>query len=655
MVRVGGLELLLDQRADEKDASGMTPAEQLSAIRERVLTMVEDQYRCFRTELEPQLRDAGIRRVRPDELSEEQTAYIESLFESEILPVATPMTDSMPTPPLLANQQIHIAVRLKARGDGSRHRYAAIPLRPGMGRVITVPVDAGYAYVLIEDVVRMLVDRFFPGVPVIDAVPFRITRNAGLSVQEDYSEDFLAQMEAVLDERKQSGCVRLEVAKGVPGLTLSFLRRFSGVSQRSVYETDGPMDLAGLMPLATMDGFTAMQHEDWTPQLAPRLSPRRSIFEEVTRQPVLLNHPYDSFEPVTRLATEAAADPEVLAIKQILYRTSADSAIIEALKQAASRGKYVTVIVELKARFDEARNIEWARELERAGVQVIYGIRGLKTHAKVCIVVRREPRGVARYVHFGTGNYNEKTARLYSDISYLTRDEDLAADASAFFNAICGYSEPQNYLKLVAAPMGLRDRILELIEAEIAHKREGREALVMAKMNSLEDPRIIRALYRASQAGVTIRLNVRGICCLRPGVKGLSKGISVVSIVDRFLEHSRAFYFHAGGEERVFISSADWMRRNLDRRIELLIPIEDSASRRDLINVLETNLGDTAKARRILPNGSYERVLPEGRRRPRRSQEVLYLRACETVRKAGRKRATVFESHRPVPPGEPAH
>jgi polyphosphate kinase len=367
------------------------------------------------------------------------------------------------------------------------------------------------------------------------------------------------------------------------------------------------------------------------------------MFETLKRRDVLLVHPYESFDPVVRLVEEAARDPDVLAIKQILYRTSPDSPVIAALLAAAERGKHVTAVVELKARFDEARNIEWAKELETAGAQVIYGVKGLKTHAKLCIVVRREAQGVARYLHFGTGNYNEKTARVYSDIGLMTRDPDLGADASAFFNAVTGYSVPSGYVKIAAAPLGLRERIMELIESESERSRQGQKGLIRIKVNSLVCPRIIRALYGASQAGVKVQLNVRGICCLRPGARGLSENISVTSIVDRFLEHSRVYHFSQGGEERVFISSADLMPRNLDRRVELLVPVEDSACRKRLLAVLDAYFRDTEKSRDLMPDGRYCRRRAAGRRRAFRCQEAMCRAAEANVRAAESASRTMLE------------
>jgi polyphosphate kinase len=370
------------------------------------------------------------------------------------------------------------------------------------------------------------------------------------------------------------------------------------------------------------------------------------MFQTIARGDLLLYHPYESFDPVVRLLEEAADDPDVLAIKQILYRTSEKSPIVAALARAANRDKHVTALVELKARFDEARNIGWAEALEQSGVQVIYGLKGLKTHAKICIIVRREPTGIRRYVHFGTGNYNELTARMYTDVSYLTCQEDYGADATAFFNMISAYSQPVPFRKIEAAPLGLRARLLELIDSEIQRRQQGQEARIRVKVNSLVDRELIEALYRASQAGVQVRLNVRGVCGLRPGVPGLSENIQVVSIVDRFLEHPRIVSVHHGGNPRLFISSADWMPRNLDRRVELLVEVDEPRSRQRLIEILDTCFLDTAKARFLQADGTHHRAKPG--REPQRSQEIFYRQACEAVRAAEKKAAVVFEPQRPT-------
>ena len=525
-------------------------------------------------------------------------------------------------------------------------RFAIIPFGRSATRFLTLHADRGYAFMLLEDAVKLMVDRFFPGEPILECVPFRIARNADVGMRDDLAADLLAGMQEMLTARKQGDCVRLEIAADASAATLAFLRESLQVGERDIFSIPGPLDLSALMSLAELKGFETLRYPPWPPQPSPLVDAKKSLFDILSQRDVLLCHPYESFEPVVRLVEEAAEDPDVLAIKQILYRTSRNSPIVAALARAARRGKHVTAIVELKARFDEARNIEWAKSLEQNDVQVIYGVTGLKTHAKLCIVVRREPQGIQRYVHFGTGNYNESTARLYSDVSFLTANEELGADASSFFNAITGYTQLPSFRKIAAAPLGLRDRLLELINAETERKRQGQKAAISAKLNSLVDPEIIQSLYAASQAGVKVRLNVRGICCLRPGVAGLSENILVTSIVDRFLEHARILHFLHGGDDRVFISSADWMPRNLDRRVELLVPIEDAVGRQRLIAALDTYFLDTTKARQLRADGSYERVKATGKRRGFRAQEQLYREIQQRVLEAQQSRPTVFEPHR---------
>lgn len=646
MVRVGGLQLLSRQGNTKPDPAGMTPDEQLAAISVRTHRMTADQHRCYLKYLEPGLATAGIRRARSTELNERQKKFLEQTFNDEISAVLTPMAVGPDAAfPLLQNQTLNVCVRLAPVADDNAPRFAIIPFGRSTSRFITLPSEGGYAFILLEDVVGMYADRFFPGEAVQECVPFRITRNADLSIREDLASDLLEEMEEILDARKEGNCVRLEIADHATKVLQQFLERALAVRSDEVYSSPGPIDLAAFMRLTDLQGFDNLKYEAWPPRPSPDVDLTAGLFSVLSRRDILLNHPYESFEPVARLIEEAADDPDVLAIKQTLYRTSRDSPIVAALARAAERGKYVTAVVELKARFDEARNIEWARNLEQAGVQVIYGVKGLKTHAKLCIIVRREPHGIVRYVHFGTGNYNELTARIYSDLSFMTSNEELGADASSFFNAITGYSQPQRFRKIEAAPIGLREKLLEMIDTETERKKHGQKARIIAKLNSLADPEIIDALYRASNAGVKVQLNVRGICCLRPGVAGMSKNIEVVSIIDRFLEHSRILYFHHGGDERVFISSADWMQRNLDRRVELLVPIEDVALRDRLIETLKTYFRDNVKSRRLLPDGSYEQI-PAGKRGAVRSQEVLYRSASDAVQEAQQSQRTVFVPHR---------
>ncbi len=646
MVRVGGLQMLAGQKSHRRDASGLTPREQLEAISDRAHQMIAEQYRCLLEELEPPLATHGVKRVAPEHLTHRQREAVERVFENEIYPVLSPIAVAAPQDlPLLINQTLNIAVQLKPAPEEREPRFAVIPLGRSLSRLVTLPSEGGYEYLLVEDAVTLLIERFFSGEDVVEAVPFRITRNADISVREDLAADLLESMKEILDARRVGDCVRLELPETASARTRQFLQQTFEVQDRDVYPAPGPLDLSAFVNLTDLGGFDALTNEPWPPQPSPDIDSTVPMFETLAQKDVLLLHPYQGFDPVVRLIEEAADDPDVLAIKQTLYRTSRKSPIVAALARAAQRGKYVTALLELKARFDEARNIGWAEQLEQAGVQVLYGVKGLKTHAKICVIVRREPHGVQRYVHFGTGNYNETTARIYSDISFLTSNEELGADATTFFNAITGYSQPRRMLKLEMAPLGLREYLLELIQSETERKRRGQKAAIDAKVNSLVDPALIDALYDASQAGVKVRLNVRGVCCLRPGVAGLSENIEVVSIVDRFLEHARIIHFLHGGDHLTFISSADWMPRNLDGRVELLVPVETPPLRDRLIAILETYFKDTVKARRLLPNGSYE-LAGKGKRKKVRSQEVLYKDACKAVRKAVQSRRTVFEPHR---------
>ncbi len=645
MVRVGGLQILHNQKVKTKDPSGMTPLQQLVAVSERAHRLVEDAGNCFREVVEPALAEESIRRITPEALSPEQREYAQMIFDNNVFPVISPMaiydTDHFP---LVKNLSLNLFVRLSPASGKGLKRNANIPLGAALPRFIALPNPEGYSYLLLEDLVRVFIDRLFPGERILESILFRITRNADMAVREDRSPDLLEGMREILDARRSSDCVRLQIEDGATKTAEKFLKRAMSIHDRYIYRTSGPLQFSDFMEHATMDGFDHLRYEPWPPLHCPDIDSRNNIFDEIAEKDILLSHPYEQFEPVVRMIQEAAEDPNVVAIKQILYRTSKNSPIVNALQQAAQNGKYVTAIVELKARFDEAQNIKWARRLEEAGVQVIYGVKGFKTHAKLCIIVRKEDVGIVRYLHFGTGNYNEQTAKLYSDIGYLTCDEDLAADASTFFNAVTGFSDPPDYLKLAAAPMGLRERILELIEGETMRSRQGHKALIMAKMNSLLDPQIIQALYKASSAGVSVLLNVRGICTLRPGIKNLSENIRVVSIVDRFLEHSRIYYFRHGGNEQVLISSADMMPRNLDKRIELLIPVDDRYCRQKLVQILETYFEDNVKSSQLLPDGRYERLT--GKKERVRAQCALYKQIMEVIEEKRRQHRTFFEPHK---------
>jgi polyphosphate kinase len=710
MVRVGSLKLQAMGGGGRRDPSGRTATEQLQAVSKRCQAHVDRQYQLLRNELLPLLSEHHINQIDPDNCSNRLLAAAERHFRGDVLAVLSPQALHDRRFPMLPGLGIHLCVQLspgdeigpqptpgptdsldtrvlsnQKQLDASKDsaaddsdspateaeppetQFAVIPLGRTLGRVIPLPIEkapidnktssknsadespteSGYAYALLEDLVSHFVDEFFPGREVIQCKPFRITRNADIELREDGAGDLLGGMEEVLESRRLSDVVRLEIDANANSEIRDYLIRSFEVDPQFVFDIDGPLDLTYLFALHGLKGMNSLRDEEWPPQRSPRINPAESMFTSISEGDIMLMHPYESFDPVVRLLEEASVDPDVLAVKQILYRTSRNSPIVAALMRAAERGKYVTAIVELKARFDEARNIEWAREMEQAGVQVIYGIRGLKTHAKVCIIVRREPQGLVRYVHFGTGNYNEVTANLYGDISLLTCDEILGTDATMFFNAVTGASQPQPLQQLGMAPLTLRRQILDLIQGETERSRQGQKGEIIAKMNALVDTEVIDALYLASQAGVKIRLNVRGVCCLRPGVPGMSETIEVVSIVDRFLEHARTFYFRHGGDHEMFISSADWMPRNLDRRVELLVPVIDPNARKRLRETLQLYFRDNQNAWRMQPDGSYQRLRPQKNQAPMRVQETLYHQVVEDRNAAKQDSQSTFETHRP--------
>ena len=649
MVRVGGLQLMRTAGKRTADPSGMTPATQLKAIAERSHRMVETQSACYTDDIEPALAKAGIARIAPQNLTDEQRAHVRHYFLTELFPVCTPIALRNNRPfPLLRNLELNLAVRLAPANGEEDERYAVIPLGQSVSRFVVVPSEHQYCFVLLEDVACMFAQFWFPGIDLREAIPFRVTRNADISVQEDEAADLLLGMESILEARKTSDCVRLEVDAAVSSSLLSFLTQALNTKKQEVYQINGPLNLKDFFAIALQSGFTSLKFDPWIPQLSPQVDLHESLFDQIAEQDILLYHPYDSFSPVVRFIEEAADDPDVLAIKQVLYRTSSDSPIIQALKRAAENGKYVTALVELKARFDEARNIEWARLLEQAGVQVIYGVHGLKTHAKVCLVVRREATGIRRYVHYGTGNYNDATAKIYADVGFITGNEDYGADASIFFNAVCGYSQPEHFHRIFMAPLHIRDKLIDMIDSEIERRRQGHKARIILKVNSLVDIALIDKLYEASQAGVKVNLNVRGICCLRPGVPKLSENITNISIIDRYLEHARVFYFYQGGGEKVFISSADWMPRNLDRRVELMIPVEDTFCRNTLIKHLKIHLRDTEKSWTLQKDGTYVRTAKISAQKKFRSQAELYRQACASVQSAKKAARTLLQPHRPI-------
>ncbi len=643
MIRVGGLQQLCDEGESSPDISGMSPLRQLREIAIRVKSLTDNQSACWQDGLCPALAARGIRCLGMDALSSDQFQYARLFFEREMLPLLSPVAVASPTEyPRWPGLGLNVCVRLRppAGSGGNRPRFAVVRLPRNLGRTMMLPDAVGHDVVLIEALVKTFADQLFPGEPVAECVAFRVTRNADMRVREDMAGDLLARMREVLNARRESVCVRLEIEHGATKMTRAFLQAWLGADVERIHDIRGPLNLGDLFPLSQLPGYEELKYPLWPLAVSPDVSDGESMFHILAKRDVILFHPPEKFEPVARLINEAADDPDVLAIKQILYRTSRDSSIVAALIRAAKQGKQVCVIVELKARFDEERNIESSRALERAGAQVVYGVRKLKTHAKLCVIIRRESDGIRRYVHFGTGNYNESTSRLYSDVSLMTRQDDFGADASSFFNTITGYSQPVLYRKISAAPHQLRDRLLELIGDETQRCRQGGEGRIIAKLNSLADPKLIDALYDASRAGVSIRMVVRGICCLRPGVKGLSDRIVVTSIVDRLLEHSRILYFHHGGDPLLFISSADWMPRNLDRRIELLTPVEDPACVRRLRQILDVYCADNINAWRLTADGTYERL--SGSPEAVRAQEALYAMALATAERSGLEQRNRF-------------
>ncbi len=649
MVRVGGLKLMTEAGITDPDPAGMRPAEQLVAINARVRKMMDDIAQCYRGQLAPAMAAQGLRAVNVRELTPAQHAELDVFFKNQIFPAITPVAVHPDRPlPLLTSLALYLLAVLPPAPRKRTPRYAFIPSVRPLGRFVPVPGgrESG-AFLLIEDVIATFVGTFFPGQRVLECIPFRTTRNADIHVDESFAIDLAHAMRKVIRRRKTSGCVRLEIATGASDDAVGFFKQTLNIAADDIFTAGAPLMMNDFRAICTRDGFDHLRYAPWLPQQHPQIDPAKKMFTQISAGDLLVSLPYERFDPVARLVEEAAEDPDVLAIKQILYRTNAGSPIIEALRRAAINGKSVTVLVELKARFDEANNIEWAERLEHSGVQVIYGIKELKTHAKICMIVRRETEGIVRYLHFGTGNYNSQTATLYTDVGLFTRNDDLGVDASAFFNAVCGCSEPQPYLKLVQAPIDLRERLIELIDAETAQCEQGHTARIIAKMNALVDPEVIEALYRASQAGVDIQLIVRGTCCLRPGVPGLSENIRVTGIVDRFLEHSRIFFFYHGGTRQVFIASADWMPRNLSRRIELMIPVEDRKCAKKLIRILNLCVGDVHKGWIMQPDGSYARD-PAGQSQATRAQALLYRDACRAVQDLRLARRTKFEPHLPT-------
>jgi polyphosphate kinase len=625
MVRVARLENAVREGDADPDPSGMTPAQQLATVSARVHASMTRLYAVVADDLVPALAAHGIRIAGLRDLDIAQQAAVAAYFRDEVLPALTPLAIDVSRPfPLLSSLSLNLALRLSPVEPEDPPRLAVVQLPSRLPRLVRVAGGGGVTFVPLEDVIRGGFDALFPGQTVLESAAFRMSRDAELELDDEGGQSYLEALEEELRRRRKSDVVRLEVEDRASDGLVRLLVEQAGLEGHDLYRVPRLLDLRALWALADLTGFDGLCEPSLKPVQALAALEQASLFAVLDGRDLLLHHPYDAFDPLVALVEQAADDPEVLAIKQTLYRPGPDSPIIAALVRAADQGKQVTVVVELMARFDEERNIRWARALEEAGAHVIYGIRGLKVHAKCCLVVRRTPQGIRRYVHIGTGNYNHRTARLYTDFGLLTSSPDVGVDASAFFNALTGYSDPPRMRKLVMSPTQMRDRVLKLIERETRRAMDGQPALIRAKMNALVDERVIEALYRASGAGVRIRLNVRGICVLRPGVKGLSENIDVVSIVGRFLEHARLYHFHNAGEDEVYLSSADWMPRNLDRRIELMAPIEAPDCRRRALDALDVLFKDNVKGRWLAADGTWKVPARPAADAPCVAQLVLY-------------------------------
>ncbi|MBL8798117.1 MAG: polyphosphate kinase 1 [Planctomycetia bacterium] len=610
MVRVGGLQQKVQAGIERgSGADRMPPRVQLERISLTVRQCVDEQCRCLKDEVLPQLEQEGIVLRGLKDLTEADHRHLREVFRREIFPVLTPLAIDPGHPfPHLLNKSLNLAVLLERPRDNEKV-YALVQVPAVLPRFVALPAEKGHVFTALETVIRLHLPELFPGMKIEHDTVFRVTRDSEYEIDDDEVEDLLKTIEEEIRKRRRGAAVRLEIEHGALADLEQFLINALDLYDSDVYRIPGILDLTGLFQIHGLPGYPQLRDPQFVPQLVQDFVLANDVWSAIRTRDILVHHPYESFSHVLDFIEAAASDDRVLAIKQTLYRTSSDSPIVRALQRAADNGKQVTAVIELKARLDEERNILWARELEKAGVHVVFGFVGLKTHCKVALVVRREEDGIRRYVHLASGNYNPTTARVYTDLGFFTCNPDFADDASALFNYLTGYGEIPQWRKLVVAPHRLQSFMIERIEQEIAHQQAGRGGRMIGKMNGLLEPAIVQALYRASQAGVRIDLNVRGICALRPGIPGISDNIRVVSIVDRFLEHSRIFYFGNAGEPQIYIGSADWMDRNLSRRVEVVFPIEQPELKNRLIGeILATTMADNVKARELLPEGSYRRV-----------------------------------------------
>ena len=611
MVRVASLKDMVNAGYKKPDIAGMTPKEQLSAISEALHEFTQTQYSTYNRSLLPLLAKEHITVLTSfEQMNDEEASFADNFFMEKVYPVLTPMAVDASRPfPLIRNKSLNIAALIKTKNQSEEEmepelEFATVQVPSVMGRIVQLPCTEGVKLILLEEIIRRNISKLFLNYDVISTAAYRIERNADLSIDEEEAEDLLQEIEKQLKQRQWGEAIKLEVSEEIDKYLLKYLKKELAISDEEIYKIQGPLDLTFLMKLYGMEGFDAFKQPKYKPQRCPQIDPELSIFDNIKKGDIFLHHPYITFDPVVNFIKEAA---KVLAIKQTLYRVSGNSPIVAALAKAAENGKQVTVLVELKARFDEEHNIVWAKMLEKAGCHVIYGLVGLKTHSKITLVVRREEDGIRRYVHLGTGNYNDSTAKLYTDCGIMTCHPLIGEDATAVFNMLSGYSEPLNWNMLSVAPLWLRTKFLRLIERETKNARAGKPASIIAKMNSLCDKEIIAALYEASCAGVKIHLVVRGICCLKAGIPGLSENIEVRSIVGEFLEHARIFIFENDGSEEIYMGSADWMPRNLDRRVEILFPVLREELKDRIRKYMELELEDNLKAHVLQPDGTYEK------------------------------------------------
>ncbi len=646
MIRVSGFREAVEAGVDRQASGEESITAVLAQVSQRCHGLARVGYTTYDREIVPALATGGVHFERDEELEPKERAFLDRLFTREILPILTPAAAEPGLPfPHVTNFALCFAVRL-ARPASEEH-FALVQLPRQYTRWIQVGSRGGFRFMLLEDVVRRHLGELFPGYEVRDSALFRVTRDADFATDDQEEEDLVEAVKNVLKQRRSGDPVRLEIESSASEEITERLTAAFGLDETSVYRVTGPLDLKFLIEFARVSSLPAPRTPAWSPQPVPEVPAGEAIWDAIAERDFLLFHPYETFEPVLRLLKLASQDPAVLAIKQVLYRTAPNSEVIRALENAAENGKQVTALLELQARFDEERNAAWARRLEDAGVQVLYGLAGLKTHAKALLIVRRGPGGIERYAHLGTGNYNERTVLEYSDLSLLTSDEDLCADLTAFFNVVTGYSEPLPWRRIAMAPLGLRRRFLELIRRETEKSTPEDPGQIRAKMNALVDKPIVDALYDASAAGVKVLLNVRGSCVLRPGVKGLSENIRVVSIVDRFLEHSRIFEFRNGGETETYLGSADWMPRNLDRRVELVFPVVEPALRARLGHILDVLFADNVKARELRSDGML--VKRARGRRPIRAQEIFWDEAHARTEGRGEGDRSAFVPLRSAP------